>query len=370
MRIAVIGIRGLPANYGGFETCAEHTTKYWAENGHDVLVYCRKSHYKTHLDQVNGVKLKYINSINIKGVDTLTHAFFSILNLIFFESDYKHVHLYNSGNGIFIPLLKLFNKKVIISVDGIEWKREKWGLIAKTIHKVGARMAVKFSDKVITDNKEVHDFYKSQFGKGSSIIKYGAKFIEKSNINDDYLKKYNLKPKEYYIFIGRFVQEKGLHHLIAAYQKLNTKKRLVIIGDDTANTHYRNEIFKKGEKDSNIIMPGFLYNDEYEALLSNAYLYVSASELEGTSPSLLAAMGAKVCALVNGIEENLETIQSAAIAFDKLNYEDLLNKWQYCEDHSQFVDDMAMKGYQHVQSNYRWETISQEYIQILNHLTK
>src|SRR5690606_35773433 len=216
MRIAVIGIRGLPANYGGFETCAEHTTKYWAEDGHDILVYWRKSHYKIHLDQVGGVKLKYINSINIKGVDTLSHTLFSILNLIFFESNYKYIHLYNSGNGIFIPLIKLFNIKVITSVDGIEWKREKWGFIAKIFHKIGAYLAVKYSDKIIADNQEVYRFYKEKVSVELEIIEYGAKVIYKNEFSEEFLKKYNLKHKQYYIFIGRLVPEKGVHHLIDA----------------------------------------------------------------------------------------------------------------------------------------------------------
>ncbi|WP_166960005.1 glycosyltransferase [Yeosuana marina] len=368
MRIAVLGIRGLPANYGGFETCAEHTTKHWVAIGHDVLVYCRKSHYENQLEAVSGVKLTYVGSIPIKGIETLSHTFFSIINLIFFHSEYRYIHLYNSGNGIFIPFLKLFGKKVIISVDGIEWKREKWGFIAKFFHKLGANLAVKFSNKIITDNQEVYNFYKEKFGIESEIIEYGAKFIYKNEFSGEFLNKYNLKRQEYYIFIGRLVPEKGVHHLIDAYLKLKTNKPLVIIGDDTTETSYRNDLFKKGEANYNIIMTGFLYNNEYEELLSNSYLYISASELEGTSPSLLAAMGAKVCTLVNGIDENLQTINSSGIAFDKLNYQDLLKKWEYCENNPSYVYEMANKGYNHVKANYQWEGISKKYLKLFKYL--
>ncbi|WP_339752680.1 DUF1972 domain-containing protein [uncultured Winogradskyella sp.] len=364
MKIAIIGIRGLPANYGGFETCADHTSKNWVSTGHDVIVYCRKSHYKTRVKEINGVKLQYINSLPIPGVDTLLHTFFSIIHLIIFRRKYKNVHLYNSGNGIFLPILKFFRKKVIVSVDGIEWKREKWGKMAKTIHKFGAKCAMSFADKIITDNKEVYDFYYKCFGKQTTIITYGAKFIDKTGFKGEYLKKYNLISGEYYIFVGRFVPEKGVHHLIEAYLKLKTKKPLVLVGDDTSDTNYKKDIFSIGEKYSNIILPGFLYNDEYEELLSNAYLYLSASELEGTSPSLLAAMGAKVCALVNGINENLQTIQSSGVWFKKCDYNDLLTKWRICENDSDYINEMANKGYEHARKNYLWQSIAQQYIDL------
>lgn len=364
MKIAVIGIRGLPANYGGFETCAEHVSKYWVDKNNEVLIYCRKSHYTSHPKEINGRKLKYINSIPIKGVDTLAHSLFSILNLIFKHSDYKNIHLYNSGNGIFVPLLKLFGKNVIVSVDGIEWKRQKWGTLAKLTHKIGAKLAVKYADKVITDNQEVYNVYKKELGVESTIIAYGAKFIPKTDPNNSYLKKHNLISKNYFIFIGRFVPEKCVHHLIQKFLLLQTDMPLVIIGDDTNDTEYKNSLFSEGNKHSNIIMPGFLYGDEYEALLSNAYLYVTASELEGTSPSLLAAMGAKVCTLVNGIDENLQTIGGSGTAFNKCDYNDLQKKWQEFIDNKALTTQMAEIGYQHVYENYRWESIADQYIEV------
>ena len=368
MKIAIVGIRGLPANYGGFETCAEHTSKYWVKKGNEVLVYCRKSHYVVKPEQVEGAKLIYIPSISIKGIDTLTHTLFSIFHLVLFRPDYKFVHLYNSGNGIFIPLLKLFRKKVITSVDGIEWKRKKWGIIARRFHKFGALCTTKFSDRIICDNKEVQIIYERLFKIKTIIIEYGAKFIDRDSFSGRYLNKYNLESGKYFIFVGRFVPEKGVHHLIEAYLKLKTKKPLILIGDDTSETKYKIDLFQQGERYTNIIMPGFLYNDEYEELLSNAYLYLSASELEGTSPSLLAAMGARTCTLVQGIDENLETVGNAGFTFVKTNYTDLLKKWQFCEDNPKLVEKMALKGFKHVQKNYQWSNIAEKYIKLFSEL--
>ena len=109
-KIAVIGIRGLPANYGGFETCAEYISKRWANEGHQVLVYCRKNHYKDYIPDYYGVRLKYTPSIRSKNLATLSHTLISIINLLVTEPQIKFVHLYNTGNAMFLPLLKLFGK--------------------------------------------------------------------------------------------------------------------------------------------------------------------------------------------------------------------------------------------------------------------
>ena len=364
MQIAIIGTRGLPANYGGFETCVDHTAKEWASQGHKVIVYCRENHYKNQVTNYHGVSLRYTKSVPLKGIDTLSNTLISILDLIIFKRTYKTVHLYNSGNGIFIPLLRLFGRKVYVSVDGVEWKREKWGFIPKMIHKLGAYMCVKFSNKVIVDNREVFHIYKNKFSKQTTIIEYGAKFIENSEFYGDTLSKFNLVSKHYFLFVGRFVPEKGVHKLIETYLKLKTDKPLVIIGGDTSSTDYTDKIEMYSANNENIIVTGFLYNEAYEELLSNAYLYVSASELEGTSPSLLAALGAKVCTLVNGIKENIQTLRGAGYVFKENDLNDLLKLWQNCEEDSSFVSAMATKGYEFAKQNYSWKNISKQYLEL------
>jgi len=364
MQIAIIGSRGLPANYGGFETCVDHTANEWTSQGHQVLVYCRKNHYKNQIANYHGVALRYTGSIPLKGIDTLSNTLISILDLIIFKRFFTIVHLYNSGNGIFIPILRLFGKKVYVSVDGVEWKREKWGVIPKMIHKLGAYMCVKFANKIIVDNREVYDVYRNKFSAQATIIEYGAKFIKSSEFSGDTLTRFKLTTKEYFLFVGRFVPEKGVDKLIETYLKLKSDKPLVIIGGDTSPTDYSDKIEKYSANNENIILTGFLYNEAYEELLSNAYLYVSASELEGTSPSLLAALGAKVCALVNGIKENIQTLKGAGYLFKENDLNDLLKSWQNCEDDPSYVSDMANKGYEFAKQNYTWKNISQKYLEL------
>lgn len=362
MNIAVIGIRGLPANYGGFETCAEHVTKFWSEEGHNVVIYCRYNHYKEHLKSYNGCRLKYIKSINTKSLDTLSHTLFCIFDLIFREPDIKNIHLYNAGNAMFLPILKLFKKNVIISVDGIEWKRQKWGRLAKIVHKLGEKFSVKYADEVIVDNTAVENYYRSKYGAETKMIPYGAKIIDINNYSyeNEILKKYNLTEKHYFIFIGRLVPEKGVHTLIEVYKKLNTEIPMVIVGDDNPQSEYRNKLLT--QRSDKIMFLGYIYGKEYESLLKNALIYITASELEGTSPSLLAAMGAKVCVLVNGIEENLYTIRNAGNFYKANDLEDFYRVWTELIKNRNLISEKAKMGFELVLNVYIWENIAKAYI--------
>jgi len=168
-KIAVIGIRGLPANYGGLETCAEEVCPRWVREGHDVLVYCRKSRYQERPAEIDGIKLRYVTSIPSKSLDTITHTFFCILDLMFRRREYRRVHLYNTGNAIFIVLLRLMGRHVVLSGDGIEWKRQKWGTLAKTVHKLGEKSAVRFAQHIVVGNEEVGAYYREPHGVATDL---------------------------------------------------------------------------------------------------------------------------------------------------------------------------------------------------------
>ena len=367
--IAVLGIRGLPANYGGLETCAEQVTRIWAEQGHPVLVYCRRHRYPVKIKRIGGVRLKYTRSIQSMCLGTLSHTFVSVLDLLMFERNVRVVHLYNTGNGIFAPLLKLFGKRLIISGDGLEWKREKWGSLAKLVHRIGERMAMMFADRVVVDNEVVKKYYANQYGYDPALISYGAKPIRcESSRAREILTRYGLEAKKYFLFVGRLVPEKGVHELVQAYKKINTEYPLVIIGDDANNTPYRNELLR--HQSDRIRFLGFLYGEDYEQLLTNSLLYVSASRLEGTSPSLLAAMGARVCSLVNGIEENHATADGAVLMFDKDNYEHLRQRWQQLVDEPGLIEEWAEKGQRRAVDRYRWDAVANEYLSIFSPSTE
>jgi glycosyltransferase involved in cell wall biosynthesis len=360
--IAVLGIRGIPGNYGGLETCAEQVTKVWAEKGHSVLVYCRRERYPERIERIGAIRLKYTRSIQSKCLGTLSHTFVSVLDLLMFERKVRMVHLYNTGNGIFAPLLKLFGKRVIVSGDGLEWKRDKWNAFAKFVHKIGEWMAIKFADRVVVDNEEVRKYYVNKYRQEPALITYGAKLVQCEPHAAEVLARYGLKAKKYFLFVGRLVPEKGVHELVKAYKRVNTDYPLVIIGDDLNTSAYRNELLR--QQSDRIRFVGFLYGKDYEQLLVNALLYVSASRLEGTSPSLLAAMGAQVCSLVNGIEENHATADGGALMFEKDNYDHLQQRWQQLVDAPALIEEWAAKGRSYVLDHYRWDAIASEYLSV------
>ncbi|MEM7258101.1 MAG: glycosyltransferase [Pseudomonadota bacterium] len=362
--IAVIGIRGLPANYGVIVTCADEVTRRWVDAGHEVRVYCRSARYPERPAEIDGVQLVYTPSLPSKSLDTVSHTFNSIIHLLFTGRRFRCVHLYNTGNSIFLPLLKLFGKKVVLSGDGIEWKREKWGALAKWVHKTGEKLAVRLADSIVVDNAEVGRYYAEKFAAETDQIAYGANdIVPDQSYAGPLLQKHGLEAGRYFLFVGRLAPEKGVHNLIAAYKRLKTDCPLLIIGDDTNGGEYRDSLFAQAS--ATILMPGFLYSTDYEQLLVHASMYVSASELEGTSPSLVSAMGAGVCSLVNGIEENIATARGAAATYEKNNTDDLVRYWQQLIDNPDKADVMARAGKDCVAQYYRWDAIADQYLAVM-----
>lgn len=361
--IAVLGIRGIPANYGGLETCADEVTRYWASRGLDVLVYCRKQRYPTRPDNVDGVRLKYISSLEFKSLDTLSHTLFSIVDLLINERGIEVVHLYNLGNGILLPILKLFRKRVVVSGDGLEWKREKWGRLARFMHKLGERIAVSMADVLVVDNEIIRQYFVERYGVKPELIAYGAKLTQPDvERSAEVLKKFGLQAKRYFFFVGRLVPEKGVLELVKAYEQLDTEMPLVIVGDDNKKSAYKAQLL--AHQSDRVRFLGYMYGAEKDQLLANALIYVSASGLEGTSPALLEAMGARVCALVNGIAENRSSVGDAAVLFDENDYHQLRLKWQQLIDQPELVAQMSQRGYEHVMTHYRWESIADDYLSV------
>jgi glycosyltransferase involved in cell wall biosynthesis len=328
-----------------------------------VLVYCRSSRYPEQLPEHIGVKLRYLPSINKKSLDTVSHTFFCVLDLLVNRREYRSIHLYNTGNAIFAPLLKLFGRQVVLSGDGIEWKREKWGRLAKWVHKTGEVLASRFVDHIVVDNDEVGAYYRERHDADTVQIAYGANKLEADPaLTEKLMAEHGLEPGRYFLFVGRFVPEKGVDKLIAAYRKLDTDMPLVIIGDDDPNSDYRNAVFSQASDDVRLL--GFVYAEAYEQLLVNAYMYVSASSLEGTSPSLLAAMGAEVCSLVNGIPENRATVKGAIETYAQNDEEDLVRLWQGYIDSPEKARACAAAGLECVENHYSWDRVARDYLEL------
>jgi len=352
LKIAIVGTRGIPARYGGFETCVDEVSTRLAECGHDVSVYCRKSNYDYTEKYYKGVRLVVLPSVKSKSLETITHSCLSALHLML--SRWDVVHVYGLGNAVFLVLLKIFRYHTVISVDGLEQNRKKWGTFAKMWFRFSEFIVRKFADKVVADSNVIRRYYQDKHDVESVFIPYGA-YID-SVQNGDRLSEPNLKREEYLLFVGRLAPEKGVHYLIRAFKNVKTDMKLVIVGDDPYNRKYVESL--KQNDDNRVMFLGYVYGKRYVDLCKHSYLYVQPSELEGTSPALLAAMGYGCCVVVNGIDENIETIGDAGISYRMNDVEDLTNKLQNLIDNPEITDRYRKLAEERIQTHYNWDRIS------------
>ena len=364
MKVAIIGTRGIPASYSGFETSVQETSTRFVKKNIETFVYCRANHYKEKFKEYRGVKLIYLPSVKSKHLDTITNTLLTCFHLLFRK--YDVVIVYGVGNSLFIPLIKLFGKPVISVVDGADWERKKWGKFAKIFLKFSRFFAVYFSNYYVVDNELLAEEYFTRFGVRPVSIPYGANLDFENKI--EILKRYGLEKNKFIIFVGRFVKEKGIEFLIENYAKVKTDIKLVIVGDNITDKTYVAKI--KHTKDPRIIFTGFLYGQDYETLLHNALLYVSCSFLEGTSPSLLSAMAIIGFALVSDLKENQEVLKGCCITFKTGDGEDFVNKLDYYLNNSSLIELEREKTKEIIKKFYNWDNITEKYIYLFNQILK
>ena len=332
MKIAMIGHKRIPSREGGVEIVVEEISTRLIKHGHEVTVYNRKGKNvqdktvdieKHKLKEYNGIKIITIPTINKIGLDALIYSFFASIAVSFNKYDIIHYHAEGSCAMLWIP--KLFRKKIIVTIHGLDWKRSKWSGFASKYIKFGEKMAVKYADEIIVLSEGVQKYFKDTYNKETSFIQNGVNkpITRKANIIEE---KYKLKKDEYILFLARIVPEKGLHYLIEAFQKIDTDKKLVIAGGASHTNDYLEKIKKMVQKDTRIIMTGFVQGEELEELYSNCFLYCLPSDVEGMPLSLLEAMSYGCKCLVSDIEENTQVTQEFAITFEKGNIQDLKQK--------------------------------------------
>ncbi len=352
LKIAIIGTRGVPARYGGFETCVDEVSTRLAAKGHDVTVYCRRSNYRYTESSHRGVKLVVLPTVRVKSLDTISHSGLSVLHLMFTRWDV--VHVYGLGNAVYLTVLKILRLGTAISVDGLEWNRKKWGWFARLWFRFSESVAKRFADSIIADSRVIEDYYRQRHGVSAEFIPYGA-YVDTATSGDDFTGE-GFDAGDYVLFVGRLCPEKGVHYLIEAFGKVRTDRKLVIVGDDPYNREYVESL--KSTEDPRVVFLGYVYGERYEKLCRNASVYVQPSELEGTSPALLAAMGFGCCVLVNGIDENVETIGDAGIAYRKNDVSDMAAKLQYLIDNPGVVEEYRNRAVERIRTAYNWDVIA------------
>jgi len=357
MRIAIMGIRGIPANYGGFETFIEELAPRLVKKSHDVTVYGRSNVIKYQGEKYKGVNLVILPTISHKYLDTIVHTFFSILHSFFIK--YDIVLICNAANSILSFIPRLSGKKVIVNVDGLERKRKKWNWLGKTWYFLGEIFSTLFPNEIVTDAKFIQDYYLNNYNKKSVFIPYGA-HIQKVN-TQGVLRRYNLNPNEYILYVSRLEPENNAHIVIQAFKKVQTQKKLIIVGDAPYSNEYKKYIKKLAEDDERIIFTGYIFGLGYKELHSFTFAYIHTSDVGGTPPALIGAMGFGNCVLVNGTEGNQEVINDAGIIYKKNDVEDLKEKIEYVIRNPQVIKMYGEKAKERIKSNYSWDTVTDKY---------
>ena len=349
-KVAIIGTVGLPAKYGGFETLVEHLSRHMK---HEVLVYCSGRAYDQRLQTYNGATLKYIN-LNANGIQSIPYDIFSITH----ACRYADTLLILGVSGcIVLPILKMISsKKIIVNIDGLEWKREKWNKYAKWFLKLSEKRAVQYADTVITDNKVIQDYVKSEYGVKSELIAYGADHVEKVQIDLCLLDKYPFLSKNYAFIVCRIEPENNIHIIIESVSQLE-KIPLIIVGNWNASNYGKN-LKRRYSKCNHVHLLDPIYDQKkLNMIRSNCYIYLHGHSAGGTNPSLVEAMYLGLPIIAWGVRYNKETTRNKALYFNDINELKVLLQGVTGDE----LEIIASSMSDIAKEEYNWKSISDKY---------
>ena len=359
MAIAMFGQKRL-SREGGIEIVVKELCTRMAKNGYTVTCYNRSGHHVSGAEydkktEYEGINQKCVPTIEKKGLAAVSSSFFAALYSAF--GKYNVVHIHAEGPAFFSWLPKLLGKRVIVTVHGLDWQREKWksGFGSKFI-KQGEKNAVKYADEIIVLSKGVHDYFRNQYGRETRFIPNGVNRpeIRKAELITD---KFGLTKDSYILFLGRLVPEKGIRYLVEAFKNVKTEKKLVIAGGSSDTDSFMKELKELAKDDKRIIFTGFVQGQMLEELYSNAYIYTLPSDLEGMPLSLLEAMSYGNCCLVSDIQECTEVVEDKALIFKKSNVQDLQNKLQEACDRTEKVMELKQQAADYICKKYNWDDV-------------
>jgi len=358
MRIAILGTRGIPASYGGFETFAEHLSTRLVARGHEVTVYCRAHYVSPRQLEYHGVKLKVLPTIRHKYFDTVVHTFLSAIHAV--SGRYDAALICNCANAPFSPILRLAGTPVAINVDGLEHKRKKWGRLGRRYYRFAEYLSTLLPNEMVTDAQVIQDYYQVRHNAPSTMIAYGSEVERRPD--RDMVRKWRVEPNRYVLYVSRLEPENNAHLVIEAFKKVRTAYRLLVVGDAPYAEQYINSLKASARGDKRIIFTGFVFGEDYRALQQNAYCYVHATEVGGTHPALLEAMGYGNCVLTLATPENMEVVGEAGVPY--IDEYDLAEKLKRVLRDGSLVHAYRHRAQQRVRKHYDWETVVDQYEQL------
>lgn len=365
LNIAMFGQKRVPSREGGVEIVVEELGSRMAALRHSVTCYNRRGHHVSgaQFDEkarksYRGIRMKSVPTIEKKGLAAVSASFFAALCCC--VRGYDVVHIHAEGPAFFSFLPKWMGKKVVVTVHGLDWSREKWkqGFASKFIRQ-GERNAVRWADEIIVLSKAVQDYFLDTYGRQTRLIPNGV--TRPGKVAPDLIRKeFGLEGQDYILFLGRLVPEKGLRYLIEAFRKVDTSKKLVIAGGSSDTDSFLQEIRTMAEGDERILFTGFVQGRLLEELYSNAYLYTLPSDLEGMPLSLLEAMSYGNCCLVSDIPECADVVEDKGVVFRHSNVEDLREKLQSLCDDADTVRNLQAQAVDYICGKYSWDDVVKE----------
>lgn len=361
--IAMLGHKRVPSREGGVEIVVEELSTRMAAQGYGVTCFNRAGHHVSGkefdsgtLKKYQGVRLVTVPTLDKKGLAALTSSFFAALYAAFGKYDVVHFHAEGPCAMLWLP--KLFGKRCVATIHGLDWQREKWqnGFASKYI-RFGEKVAAKYADEIIVLSRGVQEYFRQTYGRETEFIPNG---VNRPEIRRAELikKEFGLDKDGYILFLGRIVPEKGLRYLIKAYKELKTDKKLVIAGGSSDTDDFMEEIRQLSQANERIIFTGFVAGQALEELYSNAYVYVLPSDLEGMPLSLLEAMSYGNCCVASDILECAEVVEDKAVTFRKGDVQDLREKLQCLCDDPQKVEQYRTGAADFICHKYNWEEVT------------
>ncbi|HWR52360.1 MAG TPA: DUF1972 domain-containing protein [Bryobacteraceae bacterium] len=354
MRLAILGTRGIPARYGGFETFAEELATRLTERGHQVTVYCRQ---RTGVPEFRGVRLQYTPTIRHKYLDTIIHTLFSTLHLMLHRPD---VALYcNAANAVFTLIPRLAGVPVALNVDGLERHRQKWNRLAKLWYLISERLSTVFPTAVVSDARQIETYYRERYGKRTHMIPYGAETGKVSST--DALDRLGLEPGRYFLYVTRFEPENNPLLVRETFECVETDLKLALIGDAPYAREYIDRV--RATSDPRILLPGAIYGEGYRELQSHSFAYIHATEVGGTHPALIEAMGRGSLVLYLETPENTEVAGGAGVPFRHDTLSDAVRRVLAMSEAER--DAYRSRAAQRVRERYDWNAVTTDYESLL-----
>ncbi|GAA2107785.1 glycosyltransferase [Microlunatus panaciterrae] len=353
MRIALIGTRGVPAHYGGFETAVEEVGRRLADRGHEVVVFCRPTGDGDRADEYLGMRLVHLPALHRRSLETLSHTALSVVNRAMRGVD--AAVLFNAANSPLLPVIRARRIPVATHVDGLEWKRAKWGPVGQRYYRAAESLAVRWSDALIADAQGIADYYREEFSAPTSLIAYGAPIL--TDGESDRLEELELAPGKYHLMVARFEPENHVHEIVAGYCRSSATLPLVVVGSAPYSNEYTAKIH--GAADGRVRFLGGVWDQaQLDQLYGNALTYLHGHSVGGTNPSLLRAAGAATFTIAFDVDFNREVLGQPAAYF---NSEDDIAEALVAAEEDPAGTQQRGKALQEAVRRYDWDDVAGRY---------